>query len=53
MISNTPKYSGSLHRAAGSTSPMRSTAKGKYYSAEEVYKIMRTSYEPKIQFLMQ
>lgn len=47
---NTPKYSVNLNR---NVSPLRSTSKGKYYSAEEVNKIVRSAFEPKIQFLME
>jgi hypothetical protein len=47
---NTPKYSANLNR---NVSPLRSTSKGKYYSAEEVNKIVRSAFEPKIQYLME
>lgn len=53
------KYSGHsshsthMHRTGGSTSPLRTTPKGKYYSADEVYKMMKTNFEPKIQYLIQ
>lgn len=52
-IMNTPKYTIGANR---SVSPLRgstSTAsKQKYYSAEEVNKIVRSAFEPKIHFLM-
>ena len=49
---NTPKYSVGANR---SMSPLRgsSSVKPKYYSAEDVNKIVRNAFEPKIQFLMQ
>ncbi len=50
---NTPKY-GIGNR---SVSPLRGNAtsssnKPKYYSADEVNKIVRSAFEPKLQFLM-
>jgi hypothetical protein len=50
---NTPKYA----MGNRSVSPLRGTvpsssAKPKYYSAEEVNKIVRNAFEPKLQFLM-
>jgi hypothetical protein len=51
---NTPKYSAVGNR---SVSPLRGTSttasKPKYYSSEEVNKIVRNAFEPKLQFLMQ
>lgn len=48
---NTPKYTVGANR---SVSPLRgsTSTKPKYYSSEDVNKIVRNAFEPKIQFLM-
>lgn len=59
MIS-TPKYTANSNRHTTSVSPLRNNHSGhsahkpgKYFSAEEVSKIIKTNFEPKLQFLMQ
>jgi hypothetical protein len=41
---HTPKYNTILNRNTTSTSPLRSAPKNKFYSAEEVHKILTTTY---------
>jgi hypothetical protein len=57
---NTPKYSQPSSRQTSSVSPLRNNHSGhsahkpgKYFSAEEVNKLIKMNFEPKIQFLMQ
>jgi len=49
---NTPKYSGNYSRNNLSPSPLRNNPKGRYFSSDEVTKMIKTSFEPKIQYLM-
>lgn len=54
---HTPKYTMNLTRSSGHTSvsPLRSNTPktGKYFSAEEVNKMLKGNFEPKLHFLMQ
>ncbi len=49
---NTPKYGGGSRNAL-SPSPHRTTPKGRYFSAEEVNRLIKVNFQPKIQFLTQ
>jgi predicted phage tail protein len=54
---HTPKYNINLNRHtthATSPSPLRSAPKpSRYFSNEEVHKLIKANFEPKIQYLMQ
>ena len=49
MMNSTPKYSNNIRH---SVSPLRSSNKQRYYSAEEVNRIVRASFQPKIKYLI-